>query len=116
MPRIPMLGFLVPKGDGRTVSPGPKRADPFYHSDGHKHFRDAVLQGAGYRCEWIEDGKRCNKSAPRHRMFADHKVERRDGGDPYDPDNGECLCGSHHTIKTRRERVKRLGASGGGGG
>jgi hypothetical protein len=29
MARIPVLSPLVPKGDGRTVKPEPKRADPF---------------------------------------------------------------------------------------
>ena len=56
--------------------------------------------GRRYRCEWIEDGKRCTKSAPQHhRLFADHVKERRDDGDPIDPSNGMCPCGSHHTIK-----------------
>lgn len=114
--RILVLGSLVPKGDGRTVRSEPKHADPFYHSNDHKQFRDTVLHRAGYRCECIEDGERCRKSAPLHRLFADHIKERRDGGDPTDPSNGMCLCGSHHTIKTRRERAKRLAASGGGGG
>jgi 5-methylcytosine-specific restriction enzyme A len=116
MPHIPLLGSLVPKGDGRTVGPEPKRADPFYYSAGHEQFRQAVLQRAGHRCEWIEDGKRCTKSAPQHRLFADHIKERRDGGDPTDRSNGMCLCGSHHTIKTQRERARRLASHGGGGG
>jgi hypothetical protein len=110
------LAPLVPKSDGRTVKPEPKQADPFYHSAGHEAFRHAVLSRAGYRCEWIEDGKRREKAAPRHRLFADHIKERRDGGDPFDPNNGMCLCGSHHTIKTQRERARRLAASAGGGG
>ena len=54
MPHTPLLGSLVPKGDGRTVGPEPKRPDPFYHSAGHEQFRKAVLKHAGYRCEWIE--------------------------------------------------------------
>jgi hypothetical protein len=116
MVRILVLGSLVPKGDGRTVRPEPKCADPFYHSSIHKQFRNAVLHCAGHRCEWIESGQRCTKAAPQHRLFADHIKERQDGGDPTDPNNGMCLCGSHHTIKTQRERAKRLAASGGGGG
>ena len=116
MSRIPVLSSLVPKGDGRTVKPESKCADPFYHSSEHKQFRDAVLQRAGYRCEWIENGQRCAKAAPQHRLYADHIKERRDGGNLTDPNNGMCLCGSHHTIKTQRERAKRLGTSGGGGG
>lgn len=111
-----MLAPLVPKADGRTVRPEPKRADPFYHTQGHGQFRDVVFKRAGSRCEWIEDGKRCDKAAPQHRMFADHIKERRDGGDPTDPNNGMCLCGSHHTIKTQRERARRLASHGGGGG
>ena len=116
MPRIPVLDSLVPKGDGRTVRPEPKRADPFYQSVGHEQFREAVLKRAGYRCEWIENSQRCAKAAPLHRLFADHIKERRDGGGPTDPSNGMCLCGSHHTIKTQRERARRLASHGGGGG
>ena len=115
MGRIRMLAPLVPKADGRTVRPEPKRADPFYHTQGHGQFRDVVFKRAGSRCEWIEDGKRCDKAAPQHRLFADHIRERRDGGD-HDPSNGMCLCGSHHTIKTQRERARRLAGHGGGGG
>jgi len=55
-----------------------------------------VLSRAGYRCEWIEDGKRREKAAPQHRLFADRIMERRDGGDRFDPNNGMCLCGSHN--------------------
>jgi hypothetical protein len=47
MPHTPLLGSLVPKGDGRTVGPEPKRPDPFYHSAGHEQFRKAVLKHAG---------------------------------------------------------------------
>ena len=41
-------------------------------------------------------------------MFADHIVELLDGGDPLDVSNGMLLCGKHHTLKTNRERDKRL--------
>ena len=116
MAQIKVLAPLVPSGDHGTIKQERKRADPFYHSAGHEAFRHAVLSRAGYRCEWIEDGKRCEKAAPQHRLFADHIKERRDGGDPYDPNNGMCLCGSHHTIKTARERARRMAANGRGGG
>ena len=116
MARIKVLAPLVPSGDHRTIKQERKRADPFYHSAAHEAFRHAVLSRAGHRCEWIEDGKRCEKAAPQHRLFADHIKERRDGGDPHDPNNGMCLCGSHHTIKTARARARRLAANGGGVG
>jgi 5-methylcytosine-specific restriction enzyme A len=64
MGRIKMVAPLVPKGDGRRVKPERKQVDPFYDSAGHKAFRHAVLSRARYRCEWIEDGKRCDKAAP----------------------------------------------------
>jgi hypothetical protein len=43
MARIPVLSPLVPKGDGRTVKPEPKRADPFYQSAGHEAFRRSSM-------------------------------------------------------------------------
>jgi hypothetical protein len=51
---------------------------------------------------------RCIKAAPFHRMFADHRVEVRDGGPLLDLNNGQCLCGAHHTRKTTEARAKRL--------
>jgi uncharacterized protein YfaQ (DUF2300 family) len=53
----------------------------------------------------LEAGQPCGRKEPR--MFADHVVEIRDGGAPFDTANGQCLCGSHHTLKTNAERDKR---------
>ncbi|UYW33150.1 hypothetical protein [Methylorubrum extorquens] len=36
-------------------------------------------------------------------------MERRDGGAPLDPANGQALCPKHHSEKTARERAKRMG-------
>jgi hypothetical protein len=44
-------------------------------------------------------------------MFADHIVELKDGGAAFDVANGQCLCGSHHTLKTNAERARRMGAN-----
>ena len=44
-------------------------------------------------------------------MFADHRVELRDGGAALDPDNGQCLCGSCHTRKTLAARSARIAAT-----
>lgn len=108
MARIPTPGPLVPRASGYTVAPPPKQADPFYHGEQHKEFREQVLRNAGYRCEWIDNGQRCTKAAPTHRLFADHIKERQDGGALYDAANGQCLCGAHHTLKTSRVRAHRL--------
>jgi hypothetical protein len=32
----------------------------------------------------------------------------RDGGAPFDLNNGRCLCASHHELKTMAARTKRL--------
>jgi 5-methylcytosine-specific restriction protein A len=91
------------------VKPEPKRADAELLTAEHAAWREQVLRNAGYRCEWIDDGVRCSKAAPAHRMFADHKIERRDGGSLLDPANGQCFCGSHHTRKTMQARARRVG-------
>jgi 5-methylcytosine-specific restriction enzyme A len=102
-----MLRPAVGRLDTRTAKPPTKTADPLYSTPAHKAFRDAVIARAGGRCEWVENGMRCDKAAPQHRMFADHKVEVQDDGAKFDPANGQCLCGKHHSIKTHKERVKR---------
>lgn len=107
MSKIRMLGDRVPTLSTQIAGPPVKVADPFYHSAEYRIWRELVINRAGERCEWIEDGNRCPKAAPLHRMFADHIVERRDGGAPFDPANGQCLCYGHHNIKTCRERAAR---------
>lgn len=95
----------------RTVRMAPKQVDPHYHTPEHRAWAELVVKRAGARCEAVDDttGQRCTKAGPEHRMFADHISERRDNGSPYDPANGQCLCGSHHTRKTAAERAKRAG-------
>jgi 5-methylcytosine-specific restriction protein A len=44
-------------------------------------------------------------------MFADHIEELQDDGDPFDVANGQCLCGSHHTLKTAAVRARRHSAT-----
>lgn len=94
--------------DTRAVKPPPKRADAELLTPEHKAWRKEVLLRAGYRCQAVDAGRRCAKAAPDHRLFADHIVERRDGGDALDHGNGQCLCGAHHTLKTIRARAERM--------
>lgn len=109
MTRLKLIGPTVSPMRSRSVSVPAKTADPFYQSSEYRIWRETVIIRAGRRCEWIEGGLRCERSEPKHRLFADHIRERRDGGDPLDPANGQCLCGRHHTLKTQRERAARLG-------
>lgn len=95
--------------DHRVVKLQPKRPDAHYLTDEHRRWRAAVIARAGGRCQAIDAGIRCSKAQPAHRMFADHIVSLSDGGKPLDLVNGQCLCGSHHTLKTVEERRRRLG-------
>jgi hypothetical protein len=104
---IKMLKPLVPRSSGNTIKTEPKQVDAHYLTEEHKEWRKQVLGNAGNRCEAIENGFRCTKAAPESRMFADHIVERRDGGALLDPANGQCLCGAHHTKKTAAARAMR---------
>jgi 5-methylcytosine-specific restriction protein A len=115
MAKISTLKPLVPRGDGRTVRPTPSQGtiDPVYNDERYKVWRKAVVANAGHRCEAIDSGFRCVKSAPASRMFADHVTELRDGGSPFDPANGQCLCGRHHSIKTAAARARRALVGGG---
>jgi 5-methylcytosine-specific restriction protein A len=95
--------------DNRRLKPPPKTAAPIYRTSEYRVWRAKVIGRAGGRCEWIEAGSRCPKGEP-ERMFADHRIELKDGGAEFDPANGQCLCGSHHTLKTMIERAKRASA------
>jgi len=93
--------------DIRTASPARKKADPELLTPEHRAWRAQVIARAGYRCEWVEDGKRCLTAAPL-RLIADHITERKDGGSALDPANGQCLCVKHNTLKGLRARAQRM--------
>ena len=107
------LGPLVPTADLRKVRPAAKTVDPFYLTDEYRAWRSGVIRRAGGRCQWVDHGIRCEKSeGTGDRMFADHVRERKDDYlSAFDPFNGMCLCGSHHSLKTAHERAKRNGAA-----
>jgi len=72
-----------------------------------------VVKRAGGQCEAIdEQGNRCSKAQPAHRMYADHIVELKDGGSLLNLANGQCFCASHHEIKTAEIRRLRTEWSG----
>jgi 5-methylcytosine-specific restriction protein A len=110
MTKTPRLTTLRPRVAmaSQRLTPRPKTVDPYYSTPEHRAWRKAVYQRAGWRCEAIlENGQRCEASALRgDRLFADHVVERRDGG--ADQGEGKALCGSHHASKTSDERNKRM--------
>lgn len=100
MTRLTLLRPTIPKLNGRSVQLPLKTASPHYLTPQHVQWSQEVRKRAGYKCEV------CGRSA--ERMFADHVVELKDGGDPYELNNGMCVCGACHTRKTLQERAKRL--------
>lgn len=107
--KVSMLGTRVGTADLRTVAPPPKRADAELLTPEHHSWRQIVCDRAGWQCQWIEDGIRCQRSRKRgDRMIADHIIERADGGALHDPANGQCLCTRHNTLKGVQARTARM--------
>ncbi|WP_408585934.1 HNH endonuclease signature motif containing protein [Novosphingobium sp.] len=78
----------------------PKRALPFYRTAEWAALVKAITAQRGKRCE------RCGADG---RIYADHVVELKDGGDPLDQRNIELLCASCHGRKTALRRRERAG-------
>jgi 5-methylcytosine-specific restriction protein A len=100
-PRLRNLQSRIAIIDTQTAKPAPKVADALYSTPEYRAWRNKVITRALGRCQWPG----CTRAEPR--MFADHIIEVKDGGAPYDPTNGQCLCGRHHSLKTARVRAAR---------
>jgi 5-methylcytosine-specific restriction enzyme A len=105
------IGRKLQPSRHHRLTVAPKTVDRELSTPEHKAWRLIVCRRAGWRCEWIEQGLRCPKSAANgDRMTADHIVERRDGGALHDPANGQCLCVAHNTAKGIAARAARRGS------
>ena len=111
MPKLRSLAPLVRTLDTSTTRLPPKQMDPVYNTPEFVRWHAMVIDRAGGQCEAIENGQRCTRAKPQHRVYADHIVELRDGGSLTDPNNGQCLCKSHHELKTIAARKQRFGIS-----
>lgn len=60
-----------------------------------KALRLEVLERDQYRCQWLEDGKRCNAEA--------NNVDHIKRGNDHRKSNLQSLCPKHHGRKTSRE-------------
>jgi 5-methylcytosine-specific restriction protein A len=102
--RLTMLRPRVETVDLRIAAPPAKVAASIYGTAEHAEWRRIVIKRAEGRCQALTcqaPGRRAS------RLFADHIVELRDGGDPFDPANGQALCGACHTRKTAAARAAR---------
>lgn len=77
------------------VAAMPKVADRFYQSP----------EWAAARSR--QPNKWCAICGSTKRLILDHKVERKDGGADFDPQNLEWLCQSHHNTKTADAKARR---------
>lgn len=108
--RLTTLRPRVATLDTRTAKPPPKLPDPHYATPAHRAWAKAVKDRAGWRCEHVDDGgRRCERGAAGgDQLYADHRVELVDDRSrALDPANGQCLCASHHRVKTLDERARR---------
>ncbi len=86
-----------------TLRRAPKAVDPFYLTAEWKALARYIKQLRGYACEMC--GKDFSKQ--RHKLIADHIIERKDGGADLDPGNLQCLCAGCHNRKTAQARRNR---------
>ncbi len=100
MAKLTMLRPRVPTMDIRTAKPPPKTADPELLTRDWKAMRERVIREANGQCQVPG----CTRAA----RYADHIVERKDGGAVFDRANLQAMCPSHHTRKTNVERAKRM--------
>jgi 5-methylcytosine-specific restriction enzyme A len=99
--RLPFIKPALAVMDTSIAKVPPKQVDRHYHTPEHRVWSAAVIKRAGGVCQ----GPGCGRSEVR--LFADHIVELQDGGAPFDPANGQALCGSCHSRKTAQERRRR---------
>ncbi len=99
-PRLTMIRPSVCSIDMTRAKVPPKTVEPFYQSAEWREARDTALKLAGGKC--CRDG--CRRGG---RMFVDHIIERKDGGDLLAQSNLQVLCGHHHTKKTVEQRAVR---------
>ena len=89
---------LKPAPRLRDASARPNAAAQGYCDKRHRAWRQAVLIRDAWQCR--DCGRIC---ANKREAQADHILPIAQGGERYAIDNGQCLCHSYHSRKTRRE-------------
>jgi len=90
----------LPGPRSRYEATRPNAAAMGYCDKRHRAWRRAVLTRDGWQCRAC--GRICSGYREAH---ADHILPIADGGDRYDLANGQCLCVSCHSRKTRAENA-----------
>src|SRR5262245_19396637 len=109
MPKLRTLAPRLRLVDTATVKLPSKVKAQIYTTPEFQRWRALVVERAGGRCEATDPhGHRCTRASPLYRMYADHIHELKDDGSVYDLANGQCLCRSHHELKTVAMRFQRF--------
>lgn len=105
MARLAMLKPRLATVSTAIAAPMPKVADSIYSTAEYREWREAIIARANGKCE---DPECKAHHFPGQRLFADHIVELKDGGAPFDLSNGMARCGSSHSLKTAKMRAERM--------
>jgi hypothetical protein len=105
MPQRPCLkcGRLTPSGSycaEHQPDNQRERSTPGRSSRPQARFSQSVIERAGGRCEWQENGQRCEATA---NLQAHHLAPFRQSRS-YDPADGVALCPRHHSAVERAQR------------
>lgn len=99
MAKLRMITSRIAPADTRRIKPAAKTADPELLTPDWRAMRERVCREAGGRCQTPGCG--------RPGRYADHIVERRDGGAVFDRSNLMWVCAPCHGRKTAAERARR---------
>lgn len=102
MGRLTLLPTRVQSSRTQRLAQAVKVADDFYKS---REWLDARAE-----CIALHFGFCAHCERRPSRLFVDHIVELKDGGEPLAQSNLEPLCGSCHSLKTARARGDRMAA------
>lgn len=103
---VKQLGPEVKRLDTKIAAAPSKRVDPFYATTAWRALVAAIVAKRGRVCEDPHCDGRTHRAGMR--VFADHVVELRDGGAALDEANILLRCGASHSLKTARERTRRV--------
>lgn len=96
----PRLATIAPSRIKPLPPPEKERAH-HYGTPEHRAWQREVVARAHGMCQ----GNGCGRTNVR--LFADHIIELKDGGAPFDLRNGQALCGSCHSTKTAKAKRER---------
>ncbi len=102
-PRIQQQPLRINTQANRIATRRDKETLPFYKTQRWRKFVNYLIRKRGRRCE----NAQCRRN-DMTRIFADHIVEIRDGGELFDENNIQLLCSSCHVKKTLRVRGERM--------